>query len=559
MSSRIIECIPNFSEGRDAGVIRQIAAEAEKISGVKLLDVDPGKATNRTVITFAGEPEEVIEAAFQMIKKAAELIDMSRHHGEHPRMGATDVCPLVPVSGISMEETVGYARELGKRVGEELNIPVYLYEYAATSPVRKNLSVIRSGEYEGLENKLKDPAWKPDYGKAVFNKRSGATVIGARDFLVAYNVNLNTTSVKLANSVAFDVRENGRVKKEKGITVLDEKGNVVREPGLLKSVKGIGWYIKEYGIAQVSMNLTDLRITSVHAAFEACCQSAEKHGLRVTGSELVGLIPLQSLLDAGKYFLNKQKLSSGISENELVKMAVKSLGLDDLAPFDPQKKIIEYVIQDKNKKSLLQLDLEAFADETASADPTPGGGSVSAYIGALGAALVAMVANLRPPKNSEKDWNYFSGMAEKAQQIKKQLLQLVDEDTAAFNRVMETFKLPKNTPEEKERRNQAIEEATLHAMEIPLQTMEITLKSFEIIAAMIQYGNRNSVSDAGVAAICCRSAVYGACLNVKINATTLKNQEKARPYLMEASEKVREAIHLEKDALDRIESTLKMP
>ncbi|TAN19175.1 MAG: glutamate formimidoyltransferase [Chitinophagaceae bacterium] len=559
MSSHIIECIPNFSEGRDAGVIRQIAAEAEKISGVKLLDVDPGKATNRTVITFAGEPEKVIEAAFQMIKKAAELIDMSRHHGEHPRMGATDVCPLVPVSGISMEESVEYARELGKRVGEELNIPVYLYEYAATSPVRKNLSVIRSGEYEGLENKLKDPAWKPDYGKAVFNKRSGATVIGARDFLVAYNVNLNTTSVKLANSVAFDVRENGRVKKEKGITVLDEKGNVVREPGLLKSVKGIGWYIKEYGIAQVSMNLTDLRITSVHAAFEACCQSAEKHGLRVTGSELVGLIPLQSLLDAGKYFLNKQKLSSGVSENELVKMAVKSLGLDDLAPFDPQKKIIEYVMQDKNKKSLLQLDLEAFADETASADPTPGGGSVSAYIGALGAALVAMVANLRPPKDSAKDWDYFSGMAEKAQRVKKQLLQLVDEDTEAFNRVIETFKLPKNTPEEKERRNQAIEEATLHAMEIPLQTMEITLKSFEIIAAMIQYGNRNSVSDAGVAAICCRSAVYGACLNVKINATTLKNQEKARPYLMEASEKVREAIHLERDALDRIESTLKMP
>lgn len=559
MSSRIIECIPNFSEGRDAGIIRQIADEAEKISGVKLLNVDPGKATNRTVITFAGEPGKVTEAAFQMIKKAAELIDMSRHQGEHPRMGATDVCPLVPVSEISMEETVKYARELGKRVGEELNIPVYLYEYAATSPGRKNLQVIRSGEYEGLERKLKDPAWKPDYGKAAFNKRSGATVIGARDFLVAYNVNLNTTSVKLANCIAFDVRESGRVKKEKGKTVLDEKGNVVREPGLLKSVKGIGWYIEEYGIAQVSMNLTDLKIAPVHAAFEACCQSAEKYGLRVTGSELVGLIPLQSLLDAGKYFFNKQSRSSGVSEHELVNMAVKSLGLDDLGPFDPQKKIIEYVMRDKNKTSLLQLDLEAFADETASANPTPGGGSVSAYIGALGAALITMVANLRPPKNSGKDWEYFSGMAEKARQVKKQLLQLVDEDSAAFNRLMETFKLPKNTKEEKEFRSQAVEEATILTMEIPLHTMEVTLKSFEIITAMIQYGNRNSISDAGVAAICCRSAVYGAWLNVKINAATLKNQEKAGPYLMEASEKLREAIHLEKDSLDRIESTLKIP
>ncbi|MGH2643363.1 MAG: glutamate formimidoyltransferase [Chitinophagaceae bacterium] len=559
MPQRIIECVPNFSEGRNTEVIKQIADEAEKISGVKLLDIDPGKATNRTVITFAGEPEKVIEAAFQMIKKAGELIDMSKHHGEHPRMGATDVCPLVPISGISIEETIEYAKELGRRVGEGLNIPVYLYEYAATSAQRKNLSVIRSGEYEGLEAKLKDADWKPDYGKAVFNKRSGASVIGVRDFLVAYNMNLNTTSVKLANAVAFDVRENGRVKKENGKIIRNENGNALREPGLLKSVKGIGWYIEEYGIAQVSMNLTNLSIAPVHTAFEACCQSAEKRGLRVTGSELIGLVPLESLLEAGRYFLHKQKRSSGVSENELLKIAIKSLGLNDLAPFDPQKKVIEYVMQDKSKKSLLRSDLNSFADETASSNPTPGGGSVSAYVGALGAALVTMVANLPSPKNSEKDWQYFSELAENGQQIKKQLLQLVDEDTAAFNLIMDALKFPKNTVEEKELRNQTIEDATIHAIEIPLQTMKTALKSFEIIKAMIKYGNRNSISDGGVAAICCRSAVYGAYLNVRINGATLKNQEKARPYLLEASEILRKAIRQEKDSLNGVESILKLP
>lgn len=557
MLPRIIECVPNFSEGRNPDIIKRIADEVEKVSGVKLLDVDPGKATNRTVITFAGEPEQVIEAAFQAIKRAAELIDMSKHHGEHPRMGATDVCPLVPVSGINIKEMVEYARELGKRVSEELNIPVYLYEYAATSVERKNLSIIRSGEYEGLEAKLKDPLWKPDYGKAVFNKRTGATVIGVRDFLVAYNVNLNTTSVKLANAVAFDVRENGRVKKEDGKIVRDEKGNTVREPGLLKSVKGIGWFIEEYGIAQVSMNLTNLKIAPVHVAFEACCQSAEKRGLRVTGSELVGLIPLQSLLDAGKYFLNKQQRSSGVSENELIKIAIKSLGLNDITPFDPKKKVIEYVMQDKNEKSLLQLDLKSFADETASESPAPGGGSVSAYVGALGVALVTMVANLPAPKKSEKEWKYFSDAAEKGQRLKKELLQLVDEDTAAFNRIMEAFKLSKITDGDKEKRNKAIGEATIHAIEIPVQTMETALKGFEIITAMVQYGNKNSVSDGGVAAICCRSAVYGACLNVRINAATLKNQDMAKPYLIKANALLEQAVLYEKNILDLVENVIK--
>lgn len=556
MPQRIIECVPNFSEGRNPDVIKQIADEVEKISGVKLLDVGPGKATNRTVITFAGEPEKVIEAAFQMIKKASELIDMSQHHGEHPRMGATDVCPLVPISGISMEETVEYAKKLGKRVSEELSIPVYLYEYAATSSERKNLSVIRSGEYEGLESKLKDPAWQPDYGKAIFNKRAGATVIGVRDFLVAYNVNLNTTSVKLANAVAFDVRENGRVEKKNGKTLRDQNGNVLREPGLLKSVKAIGWYIEEYGIAQVSMNLTNLNIAPVHTAFETCCQCAEKRGMRVTGSELIGLIPLQSLLDAGKHFLNKQQRSSGVSEYELVKIAVKSLGLNDLSPFDPQKRVIEYVLEDKSAKSLLQLDLKTFADETAAESATPGGGSVSAYVGALGAALTTMVANLPAPKHSEKDWVYFSDIAEKGQHLKKELLQLVDEDTAAFNKIMEAFKLSKNTPEEKERRNKVVEEATLYAMEIPLKTMETAIKVFEIIAALIKYGNKNSISDGGVAAVCCRSAVYGAYLNVKINAATLKDQEKARPYLTKANEILEQANRQEINLLSRVENAI---
>lgn len=556
MSQCMIECVPNFSEGRNSDVIKRIADEAEKISGVKLLNVDPGKTINRTVITFAGEPEQVIEAAFQMIKKASELIDMSKHHGEHPRMGATDVCPLVPISGISMEETVEYAKKLGKRVGDELNIPVYLYEYAATSPDRKDLSVIRSGEYERLEEKLKNPNWKPDYGKALFNKCSGATVIGVRDFLVAYNVNLNTTSVKLANSVAFDIREKGRVKKTNGKIICDKNGHVLREPGLLKSVKGIGWYIEEYGIAQVSMNLTNLNITPVYGAFEACCEYAEKRGMRVTGSELIGLIPLQSLLDAGKYFLNKQQRSSGVSESELVKIAVKSLGLNDLAFFDPQKKVIEYVMQDKSAKRLLQLDMHTFADETAAESATPGGGSVSAYIGALGAALATMIANLPAPKNSEKDWKYFSDIAERGQQIKEELLQLVDKDTIAFNLVLDAFRLPKKTPGEKELRNKTIEEATLHAIEIPLQTMDTALKCFEVISTMIIYGNKNSTSDGGVAAICCRSAIHGAYLNVITNIKSLKDKSSADAHLAKAKVLLENAIEQEKNCLFRVQNTI---
>jgi glutamate formiminotransferase/formiminotetrahydrofolate cyclodeaminase len=444
MQKQLIECVPNFSEGVDMNIIKQITDEIQKIEGVKLLDVDPGKATNRTVATFVGEPQPVIDAAFVAIKKASELIDMSKHKGEHPRMGATDVCPLIPIAGITMEETVEYAKKLGKRVGGELNIPVYLYESAAQKEDRKNLATIRAGEYEGFGDKIKDANWVPDFGKAVHNTKSGCTAIGARDFLVAYNVNLNTTSTRRANSVAFDLRENGRVKEENGKKVLDANGVEVREPGLLKSVKAIGWYIEEYGIAQISMNLTNISITSLHLAFDTAVERAHARGMRVTGSELVGLVPLKSILDAGKYFLQKQKRSIGVSEPELIKIAVKSMGLDELTPFDPNKKIIEYVMRDSAEKRLIDMDLVAFANETASESPAPGGGSISAYVASLGASLGTMVANLSSHKKGWDDQiETFSNWAAQGQQLKDELLRLVDEDTNAFNKIMNAFSLPK--------------------------------------------------------------------------------------------------------------------
>lgn len=520
---QLIECVPNFSEGVNMEVINQITAEVEKVEGVKLLNVDPGKATNRTVVTFVGAPALVIEAAFRAIKKAGELIDMSTHKGEHPRMGATDVCPLIPISNISMAETAKYAQQLAKRVGEELKIPVYLYEEAQADKKRSNLSVIRNGEYEGFFKKIKLPEWKPDFGPAEFDAKRGATVIGARDFLVAYNVNLNTTSTRRANSVAFDVREAGRVIREgnpiTGKIVMGADGKPKFTPGSLKSVKAIGWYIEEYGIAQISMNLTNINITSVHVAFDEVCKRATERGMRVTGSELVGLIPLKAMLDAGRYFLEKQQRSTGVSEKELIKIAIKSLGLDELAPFKPEERIIEYLLKDKLDSKLISMDLIAFADETASESPAPGGGSISAYVGSLGVSLATMVANLSSHKKGWDDrWKEFSDWAQKGQIIKDELLKLVDADTAAFNKIMTAFGLPKGTDEEKKIRTQAIQEATKFAIEIPFKVMQLSYESLEIIKAMAEVGNPNSVSDAGVGALCARSAVMGAFMNVRINA-----------------------------------------
>ena len=537
MQKQLIECVPNFSEGCNLDIIKRITDEIEKIEGVKLLDADPGKATNRTVVTFVGEPDDVIEAAFQAIKKASELIDMSKHKGEHPRMGATDVCPLIPISGITMEETVAYAKKLGKRVGDELNIPVYLYESAAQKEDRKNLATIRAGEYEGFADKIKDPNWAPDYGQAVFNERSGATVIGARDFLVAYNVNLNTTSTRRANSVAFDLRENGRVKELNGKKVLDENGVEVREPGLLKSVKAIGWYIEEYGIAQISMNLTNINITPLHIAFDTAVERAHARGMRVTGSELVGLTPLKCFLDAGKYFLQKQKRSVGVSEQELIKIAVKSMGLDELTTFDPKKKIIEYVLQEEQSNSLIKMRLDAFANETASESAAPGGGSISAYVASLGVSLGTMVANLSSHKKGWDDqWETFSVWAEQGQHLKDELLKLVDEDTNAFNNIMNAFSLPKNTDEEKAQRTLAIQEATKYATEIPLLTMKKGFACFPLIKEMVKIGNPNSVTDAAVGALCIRTAIYGAYLNVKINASGLKDKVLSAQFIDEAND-----------------------
>ena len=561
MTKRIIECVPNFSEGRDLSVIKKITDTVELIKGVKLLDVDPGHATNRTVVTFVGEPELVIEAAFQAIKKAAELIDMSKHSGEHPRFGATDVCPLVPVSGITMEETVEYAHRLAKRVGDELGIPVYAYEFAAFSEKRKSLAFCRSGEYEALPDKLKRPEWKPDFGPAQFVPRTGAIAIGARNFLVAYNINLNTTSTRRANSIAFDVREAGRVQREgdavTGKIITDETGEPIRIPGTLKKVRAIGWYIQEYGIAQISMNLTDLTVTPVHVAFDEVCRKAEERGIRVTGSELVGIMPLKYILDAGKYFLRKQNRSIGIPEKEIIKIAVKSLGLDELQPFDPDKKIIEYMLDDKGGNKLVDLTARGFAEETASESMAPGGGSVSAYVGALGASLATMVANLSAHKRGwDERWEEFSDWAEKGMAIQEKLLKLVDEDTLAFNDIMAAFAMPKGSDEEKTTRKEAIQTATLNAMEVPLTVMETSLASFEVIRAMVEKGNPNSITDAGVGALCARSAVLGAWMNVRINASGLTDENKKKELLDKGEEIAKKAVELEKELIRLVEEAM---
>jgi glutamate formiminotransferase/formiminotetrahydrofolate cyclodeaminase len=517
---QLIECVPNFSEGNDLAIINQITAEIEKVEGIRLLNVDPGKATNRTVVTMVGEPAKIIEAAYNAIKKAGELIDMSKHKGEHPRMGATDVCPLIPIANITMEETAQYAQQLAKRVGEELNIPVYLYEDAQPNKERSNLSVIRAGEYEGFFKKIKQPQWKPDFGPQEFDAKRGGTVIGARDFLVAYNVNLNTTSTRRANAIAFDVREAGRVKKENGKPVKDANGNPVNIPGSLKYVKAIGWYIEEYGIAQISINLTNINKTPMHVAFDEVCKKADARGIRVTGSELVGLIPLKAMLDAGKYFLLKQQRSVGVSEKELIKIAVKSLGLEELTPFKPEERIIEYMLANTADSKLVNMQLNAFADETASESPAPGGGSIAAYVGALGASLATMVANLSSHKTGwDERWEEFSDWAAKGQAYKNELVKLVDADTSAFNKIMDAFGLPKGTDEEKAVRTQAIQDATKYAIEIPFKVMETAAASMEVVKAMAEIGNPNSVSDAGVGALCVRSAVMGAFMNVRINAS----------------------------------------
>ncbi|MBE9489589.1 MAG: glutamate formimidoyltransferase [Bacteroidetes bacterium] len=563
MQKQLIECVPNISEGRDLDKINDIANVVETIDGVKLLDIDPGNATNRTVITFVGEPKQVIEAAFLLIKKASQRIDMSKHTGEHPRFGATDVCPLVPISGITLEETATYARTLGKRVGEELGIPVYLYEKAAQEEKRINLANCRSGEYEGLKKKLSDPDWKPDFGPAEFNDKissTGATAISARDFLVAYNVNLNSTSTRRANSIAFDVREAGRVKREgnpiTGKKVLDATGEPVRIPGKLKAVKGIGWYIEEYGIAQISYNLTNISITSMHAAFDETCKSAEKRGLRVTGSELIGLIPLKAMLDAGDYFLKKQQRSLGISDAEKIKIAVKSLGLDDLKPFNPSEKIIEYVLKSKAKQ-LIDLTLTNFAEETAGESVAPGGGSISAYVGVLGVSLGTMVANLSAHKAGWDDrWEEFSVWAEKGQAYKNKLLALVDEDTRAFNKIIDGFRMPKSNDIEKQARAEAIESATKYATEVPFQVMETAYQSMEVMDEMTKIGLQNSLSDAGVGALCARTAVYGAYFNVRINAKDIKDRIFADDILSRAKAVFDKTVALENEIIEYINKTI---
>lgn len=542
---QLIECVPNFSEGSDMSIIKQITNEIESVEGVRLLDVDPGKATNRTVVTFVGEPISVIEAAFRAIKKAAELIDMRKHTGEHPRMGATDVCPLIPVANISMEETAEWSKKLGERVGNELEIPVYLYEAAQKNPDRKNLSIIRAGEYEGFSKKILLSEWAPDFGKAIFNAKSGATVIGARDFLVAYNINLNTTSTRRANAIAFDVRESGR-------KIQNEKGEEIVQPGTLKSVKAIGWFIEEYGVAQISMNLTNVNITPIHIAFDEVCKKANERGVRVTGSELVGLIPLKSLLDAGRHFLEKQQRSVGVSEKELIHLAVKSLGLDELSEFIPEKKIIEYLLNEEKQDKLVNLSLQEFANETASESPAPGGGSIAAYMGSLGISLATMVANLSAHKKGwDQRWKEFSAWAEKGQKIKDELLYLVDEDTNAFNKIMEAFSLPKSSEQEVKTRSEAIQNATKYATEVPLKTMILANSSFPIIKAMAEIGNPNSISDAGVGALCARSAIIGAYMNVRINAAELKDEAFKKEILAKA-EKIKNDAIKEEEAILKI-------
>jgi glutamate formiminotransferase/formiminotetrahydrofolate cyclodeaminase len=561
INNRLIECVPNFSEGRDMEIIKQITDEIESVGGVMLLDVDPGKDTNRTVVTFVGDPESVCEAAFRAVRKAAQVIDMSKHTGAHPRIGATDVCPLVPVSGVTMEEVAGYARGLAQRLGEQLQLPVYCYESAAYEEKRKNLANIRAGEYEGLQKKLEDPAWKPDFGPARFDAGAGAVIVGARDFLVAFNLNLNTTSTRRANAIAFDVRERGREKREgnpvTGKVVRDEHGNPVMIPGSLKAVKAIGWFIPEYGFAQISMNLTNIGVTPVHVAFDEVCRKAEARGVRVTGSELVGLIPLKSMLEAGRYFLHRQQRSAGVSDEELIRTAVRSLGLSELKPFNPQEKIIEYILADKQKKKLVDLSLASFVWETSADSPAPGGGSVAAAMGAMGAALGSMVANLSGHKRGWDDrWEEFAAWAEKGAEMQKRLLSLVDEDTEAYNGILRAFEMPKKSEEEKAARAAAVEAATLHASLVPLTVMKEAYKVFELLEEMTTKGNPNSVTDGAVGVLAVRACIRGAFLNVKINVKGLKDRVRAEELIAEAQLIDDAAARLEEEIISRVSGQL---
>ncbi len=553
---QIIECVPNISEGNNEAIINQVVSEIEKVEGVKLLDVDPGKTTNRTVITFVGEPEQVCESAFLVVKKAQELIDMRNHHGDHPRFGATDVCPLIPVANITMEEVVEYARKLAQRIATELEIPVYCYESAAYTPERKNLAVCRQGEYEALKDRISVEGQCPDYGPKVWSEKvakSGATAVGARDFLLAVNYNLNTTSVRRANAIAFDVREKGRQKKENGKAVLDEKGNKVWIPGTLKGTKAIGWYIEEYGIAQVSMNITNATLTPLHVCFDEVCEKAAKRGIRVTGVEVVGLLPKKTLIDAGKYYLAKQQRSLGVSEEELIKIAVKSMGLDDLKPFNPQEKVIEYLIEDNSTKKLVDMTCKAFADETASESAAPGGGSIAAYCGALAASLGTMVANLSSHKPGwDARWEEFSVTAEKGQALKDELIHLVDEDTNAFNKIMNALGLPKKTDEDKAVRTAAIQEATKYAIEVPYRTLQKSRETFEICKLMIETGNPNSITDGAVGILCAKAACVGAFMNMKINCASLDDKAFVNDILAKGEQLVKEANEIEKEYTEMV-------
>ncbi len=562
---KIVECVPNISEGRNKEIIKQVTNEIEAVKGVKLLDVDPGEATNRTVITFVGTPDVVVEAAFRCVRKAAQLIDMRQHHGAHPRMGATDVCPLIPVAGITLEECAELARTLAERIAKELQVPCYCYEAAAKTPERKNLAICRKGEYEGLQERMTVPKEAPDFGARPWDEgvaRTGCTAVGARDFLVATNFNLNTTSTRRANAIAFDVREKGRPQREGGSPVgkimKDANGKNIMIPGTLKATKAIGWYIDEYGIAQVSMNITDINVTPLHVAFDEVCRCAQNRGIRVTGTEIVGLVPKRTLIDAGKYFLKKQNRSTGIPETDILQIAIKSMGLDDLKAFNPREKVIEYLLEDANKSAkLIDLTVKDFAEETSRESPAPGGGTIAAYMGALGAALGTMVANLSSHKAGWDDrWEEFSNWADKGQQLQAELLVLVDEDTEAFNRIMDAFGLPKGTDEEKAARSAAIQEATLFATQVPLHTMQTSYKVFELCKAMAEEGNPNSVSDAGVGVLAARAAVLGAGLNVKINAAGLKDRAIADQLVAEANELIQKANEAEAEIMKIVEAKI---
>lgn len=566
MEQRIIECVPNFSEGRDLTVIKSITDAIEAVEGVKLLDVDPGAATNRTVVTFVGSPEAVVEAAFRGVRRAAELIDMRHHHGAHPRMGATDVCPLIPVAGVTLEECAEMARTLAGRISAELGVPTYCYEAAAMRPGRKNLAVCRAGEYEALPQRLGSEADGADFGDRAFDEaaaRTGATAVGARDFLIAVNFNLNTTSTRRANAIAFDVREKGRPAREggklTGKPLKDADGKPVMIPGTLKGTKAIGWFIDEYGIAQVSMNITDTSATPLHVAFEEVSRAARERGIRVTGTEIVGLVPKKALVEAGKYFLRRQQRSLGLPEHEIVRIAVKSMGLDELKPFDPAEKVVEYMLAagTESREKLVGMTLRGFAEETASESPAPGGGSISAYMGALGAALGAMVANLSAHKAGwDERWEEFSDYAEQGQALMERMLYLVDEDTEAFNRIMAVFAMPKGTEAEKAARDEAMEAATLYATEVPLRTAETAFESFELLKAMATDGNPASASDAGVGALAARAAVRGAVLNVKINAASLKDREKAAELTARSEQLAAMAAEAEAGVLAIVENKI---